>query len=111
MRPSLTIGIEEEYQTIDPVTRDMRSHIEAEMISKGKTLLKEAVKAEMHQSVVEIGTGICQDIKEACTQVKDLRSADLQTGEAERAGTGGVRDASLCGLAQAGDLSGRPVSR
>ena len=74
MKPSLTIGIEEEYQTIDPESRDMRSHIEAEMISKGKTLLKEAVKAEMHQSVVEIGTGICQDIKEACSQLKDLRS-------------------------------------
>jgi glutamate---cysteine ligase / carboxylate-amine ligase len=73
VKPSLTIGIEEEYQTIDPETRDMRSHIEAEMISKGKTLLKEAVKAEMHQSVVEIGTGICRTIQEAAAQVKDLR--------------------------------------
>ena len=35
MRPPLTIGIEEEYQTIDPQTRDLRSHIEAEMIAKG----------------------------------------------------------------------------
>lgn len=26
----------------------------------------------MHRSMVEIGTGICQDIKEAATQVKDL---------------------------------------
>jgi len=26
-RPSFSIGIEEEYQTIDPVTRDLRSHI------------------------------------------------------------------------------------
>ena len=25
--PSLTIGIEEEYQTVDPETRDLRSHI------------------------------------------------------------------------------------
>ncbi len=63
MKPSLTIGIEEEYQTIDPVTRDLRSHIDSEIIAKGKTLLKEAVKAEMHQSVVEVGTGICKDIR------------------------------------------------
>ena len=48
-----TIGIEEEYQTIDPETRDLRSHIEAEIITKGKLCSKEAVKAEMHQSVVE----------------------------------------------------------
>ena len=73
MTPSFTIGIEEEYQTIDPVTRDLRSHIDSEIISKGKTLLKEAVKAEMHQSVVEIGTGICKDIKEASRELKALR--------------------------------------
>jgi carboxylate-amine ligase len=74
MKPSLTIGIEEEYQTIDPETRDLRSHVESEILSKGKTLLKEAVKAEMHQSVVEIGTGVCPDIVDASRQLKDLRS-------------------------------------
>ncbi len=74
MRPSFTLGVEEEYQTIDPETRDLRSHIDSEIISKGKMLLKEAVKAEMHQSVVEVGTGICRDIKEAASEVKCLRS-------------------------------------
>src|SRR5436305_7983836 len=74
MPPSLTLGIEEGYHTMDPDTRDLRSHIDAEIISKGKTLLKEAVKAEMHQSVVEVGTGVCRDIKEAARQVKTLRS-------------------------------------
>src|SRR3981081_633339 len=73
MKPSFTIGIEEEYQTIDPETRDLRSHIDAEIISKGKLALKEAVKAEMYQSVVEVGTGICNNIKEAKENVKDLR--------------------------------------
>jgi glutamate---cysteine ligase / carboxylate-amine ligase len=74
MTPSLTVGIEEEYQTIDPITRDLRSHIDSEIIEKGKMLLKEAVKAEMHQSVVEVGTGVCRDIKEAGKEVKELRS-------------------------------------
>ena len=46
MTPAFSIGIEEEYQTIDPVTRELRSHIDAEIISKGKTRLAEAVKAE-----------------------------------------------------------------
>ena len=73
MRPTFTIGIEEEYQTIDPVTRDLRSHIQAELLEKGKVLLQERVKAEMHQSVVEVGTGVCKDIKEAGIEVKKLR--------------------------------------
>ncbi len=73
MQPTYTIGIEEEYQTIDPVSRDLRSHIFAEMIEKGKLILQERVKAEMHQSVVEVGTSVCTNIKEAKTEVKKLR--------------------------------------
>ncbi len=73
MKPTFTIGIEEEYQTVDPVTRDLRSHIHAEMIEKGKLRLQERVKAEMHQSVVEVGTSVCNNIKEAKDEVKKLR--------------------------------------
>jgi carboxylate-amine ligase len=73
MKPSLTIGIEEEYQTIDPITRDLRSHIHAEIIAKGKMRLEERVKPEMHQSVVEVGTNVCQNIKEARQDLKNLR--------------------------------------
>jgi carboxylate-amine ligase len=73
MKPTFTIGIEEEYQTVDPVTRDLRSHIHAEIIEKGKLLLQERVKAEMHQSVVEVGTSVCSNIKDAKNEVKKLR--------------------------------------
>ncbi len=73
MKPSFTLGIEEEYQTIDPETRDLRSHIDMEIIAKSKTLLREAVKPEMHQSVIEVGTGVCKDIKEAKRQIFELR--------------------------------------
>ncbi|HEV2381423.1 MAG TPA: carboxylate-amine ligase [Terriglobia bacterium] len=74
MSISLTIGIEEEYQTIDPETRGLRSHVQMQILEQGKTLLQEdVVKAEMHQSVVEVGTGVCKDIKEARQQVRTLR--------------------------------------
>jgi glutamate---cysteine ligase / carboxylate-amine ligase len=73
MKPTFTIGIEEEYQTVDPVSRDLRSHIHAEIIEKGKLLLQERVKAEMHQSVVEVGTSVCNNIKDAKDEVKKLR--------------------------------------
>jgi len=72
-RPSLTIGIEEEYQTVDPETRDLKSHISAEIIQKGRLLLEERVKPEMHQSVVEIGTGICRNVQEAKAEIRDIR--------------------------------------
>jgi glutamate---cysteine ligase / carboxylate-amine ligase len=73
MRPTFTIGIEEEYQTVDPETRDLRSHIHAEIIEKGRLLLQERVKAEMHQSVVEVGTSVCANIKDAKDELKKLR--------------------------------------
>ncbi len=73
MKPSFTLGIEEEYQVIDPESRDLRSHISAEILSKGKKLLHERVKAEMHQSVVEVGTGVCRDIVEARRDVMEIR--------------------------------------
>jgi carboxylate-amine ligase len=73
MKPSFTLGIEEEYQTVDPETRDLRSHIHAEILEKGKLILQERVKAEMHQSVVEVGTSVCANIQEAKTELKKLR--------------------------------------
>ena len=75
MKPTFTIGIEEEYQTIDPVTRDLRSHIHSEIIAKGKLRMEERIKAEMHQSVVEVGTGVCRNIKEAKSDIFNLRRA------------------------------------
>jgi carboxylate-amine ligase len=73
MRPSFTIGIEEEYQTVDPITRDLRSHAPSGMLAKARIRLGERIKAEMHQSVVEADTRICPDIKEAQTDLFDLR--------------------------------------
>jgi carboxylate-amine ligase len=71
--PSLSIGIEEEYQTIDPETRDLRSHIASEILPKAKLALHEAVKAEMHQAVIEVGTKVCRNIKEAREDIRVLR--------------------------------------
>lgn len=68
-----TLGIEEEFQIIDPVTRELRSHIQ-EILGEGKVTLKEQIKPEMHQSVVELGTEVCGDIHSAREQVVRLRS-------------------------------------
>jgi carboxylate-amine ligase len=67
-----TLGIEEEFQIIDPETRELKSHMH-QIVEGGKVLLKEQVKAEMHQSVVEVGTNICYNISEARKEVTHLR--------------------------------------
>src|SRR3954449_6854653 len=62
--PSLTIGIEEEYQIIDPQTRELKSYI-TQILEDSKLILKEQVKAELHQSMVEVGSEGCRDPAEA----------------------------------------------
>ena len=54
MNKLFTIGIEEEFMIIDPVTRELVSHMH-EVVEGGITLLNEQVKAEMHKAVVEVG--------------------------------------------------------
>jgi carboxylate-amine ligase len=73
MKPSFTIGIEEEFQVVDPVTRELRSHI-AEIFAQGQEVLKGRMKPELHQPVVEIGTEICRDIPEARRDVTATRT-------------------------------------
>jgi glutamate---cysteine ligase / carboxylate-amine ligase len=84
-----TLGIEEEFAIVDPQTRELRSHIH-EILEGGKVMLKEQIKPEMHQSVVELGTEICRDIADARKHVTQLRS-DL----AGLAGKAGLRIASV----------------
>ena len=67
-----TLGIEEEFQIVDPESRELRSHI-TEMIEEGRMILGEQVKPEMHQSMIEIGTGICNNIQEARADLVKLR--------------------------------------
>ncbi|HAX43125.1 MAG TPA: carboxylate-amine ligase [Bryobacteraceae bacterium] len=81
-RPSFTLGVEEEYMTIDPVTRELRSHIEAEMIEQGTLLLRERVKPEMHQCVVEVGTQICRNVAEVREEVTTIRRQMVQLAKA-----------------------------
>lgn len=73
-RPAFTLGIEEEYMVLDPKTHDLRSHINLELLSEGRLLLHEHIKPEMHGSMLEIGTGICKDAREARFEVTKIRS-------------------------------------
>lgn len=72
MKKDFTIGIEEEYQVINPNTRELISH-EQKIIDMAEKYMEDQVKAEMHQAVVEVGTTICKDVAEGYEQIKYLR--------------------------------------
>ena len=87
--PIFTLGVEEEYQIIDPQTRDLRSHL-SKIVDGAKITLNEQVKAEMHQSVVEVGTMICNNVKEAKCEIKVLRSKIVELADKQGLVVGGA---------------------
>ncbi len=73
MFDQFTLGIEEEFQIVDPQTRELRSHV-SEFLEEGKMILGEQIKPEMIQSMIEVGTGICRNIQEARADITRLRA-------------------------------------
>ncbi|NNF19531.1 MAG: carboxylate-amine ligase [Flavobacteriaceae bacterium] len=67
-----TLGIEEEFQILDGDSLMLRSQM-SKIIKDGQIILKERIKQEMHQSVVEMGTNICENIQQARDEVSYLR--------------------------------------
>ncbi len=72
--PAFTLGVEEEYMVIHPETRELTSH-DQKIVELAGRLLDDQVKAEMHQAVVEVGTGICNNVEEARKDLGNLRKA------------------------------------
>jgi carboxylate-amine ligase len=70
--PDFTIGIEEEYQLIDPGSRELTSYVQ-EFFEQGRLVLKDQIKPEFLQSKIEVGSTICHDIGEARAELVRLR--------------------------------------
>ena len=73
--PPLTLGVEEEYQIIDPETRNLHSYI-TELLSQDEqapTSLN--LRPELMQSQVEVGSYVCRNVKEVRQEVIRLRRA------------------------------------
>ncbi len=71
--PSLTIGIEEEYQIVDPETRELKSYITQFLEGDHSVLRELEIQPELHQSMVEIGTSVCDNVQDARSELVDLR--------------------------------------
>ncbi len=80
--PSLTIGIEEEYQIIDPATRGLCSYVQR-ILERGQIVLPDQIRPEFLQSQVEAGTFICQDIQEARRELVRMRRSIWELAEQE----------------------------
>jgi carboxylate-amine ligase len=83
MAHRFTIGVEEEFQIVDPTTWELRSHV-SQLLEAGSAVLGDQMKREMHQSIVEVGTSICDDVAQLHEEIIRIRS-ELCTA-ADRAG-------------------------
>ena len=73
--PPLTMGIEEEYQIIDPKSRNLHAYI-SELLSQDKQReVRLNLMPELMQSQVEVGSNVCQNIGEVRQEVIRLRRA------------------------------------
>ena len=75
--PSLNIGIEEEYQIIDPQTRELRSYVQ-QFLEQGRAILPDQIRPEFLQSQIEAGTQVCRDVAEARDELVRIRRSMLQ---------------------------------
>lgn len=78
-----TLGVEEEFQIVDPQSGELRSHV-SELLASSAPMLGEQIKREMHQSIVEVGTKICADVGELREEIyrnrRELASAAERVG-------------------------------
>jgi carboxylate-amine ligase len=79
MSHRFTIGVEEEFQIVDPASCELRSHVSELMAASAE--LGEQVKPEMHQSIIEIGTKICQNVNELDADMRRTRGELVRAAE------------------------------
>ena len=78
--PSLTIGVEEEYQIIDPDTRELKSYI-TQLLNEEGMIIDREVKPELLQSQVELGTKVCANLDELHDELARQRGAIVYLAE------------------------------
>ena len=80
MAHRFTIGVEEEFQIIDPATCELRSHV-SQLVSQASPDIAEQVKPELHQSIVETGTRICESVSELRIEMHRTRGEQILARE------------------------------
>src|SRR6266540_582960 len=83
MAHAFTVGVEEEFQIVDPNTWELRSHVQ-ELLASSAPAFGDHIKREMHQSIVEVGTKICATVEELAEEI--IRTRRDLSDAAERVG-------------------------
>src|SRR5258707_15046953 len=106
MAHRFTIGVEEEFQIIDPATCELRSHV-MQLVSAASPSIVDQVKHEMHQSIVETGTNICENVAEL--RIEMYRTRGELVAAAKKAGMqkGAGGEAAFCASGRRGSLPRR----
>jgi carboxylate-amine ligase len=79
--PPLTVGIEEEYQIIDPETRNLYSYISELLTQDEHRPVSLNIMPELMQSQVEMGSHVCRNVKEVRQEVIRMRREVLALAE------------------------------
>jgi carboxylate-amine ligase len=80
-----TLGVEEEYQIIDPESRGLSPHGEGVLRRARQTLGEGEVVPELHASQIEALTPVCSTLSEVRAELLRLRRAVIEAAEGEGA--------------------------
>jgi carboxylate-amine ligase len=80
--PSFNIGIEEEYQVIDPDSRELLGYVTQSMANDQMVVRERSPDADLAQrfseAVIQVGTPVCADIKDARDKLLRMRENVLE---------------------------------
>jgi carboxylate-amine ligase len=81
-KEDFTIGVEEEYQIINPRTRELQARAER-ILPAAERAVGDRVTPELYLSQIEIGTSICRTLSDLRRELVRLRREVITAAEAE----------------------------
>ena len=82
-RDEYTIGVEEEYQVVDPKSRGLAACAERVLGQARQALGDEEVAPELRDSQIEVMSPVCRTLAEVRAELVRLRGAVTQAAEDE----------------------------
>ena len=84
-QPSFNIGIEEEYQLIDPESRELLGFLSQSMSREQMLVRERRPDLDFAQRIgvdsIEVGTPVCEDVKGARAELVRIRSTLMEMGQ------------------------------
>ena len=79
--PPLTIGVEEEYLLVDPVTREVATDPPPELFQQCEVSIRDLVRPEFMTSQIEVGTPVCHNIRQVRDELVMLRGTVAEVAQ------------------------------